>query len=59
MVEMRGGGGDVEAFYVCDFLHIVQSRSTVPRGLTYKCISVKFTPKLAIFKCICDCFGEI
>jgi hypothetical protein len=56
-------GGEVVTwglFMFVIFLHLqVQSGSTVPRGLTYKCVCVKFTLKLARFKCICDGFGKI
>jgi hypothetical protein len=42
------------------FLHLyVQSRSSVPRGLTYKCVCVKFTLKLVRLKCISDGFSKI
>jgi hypothetical protein len=36
-----------------------KSRSSMPRGLPKKCVSVKLTLILAIFQCICDGFGKI
>jgi hypothetical protein len=45
----------MEPVYVCDFFTLI---SSVPvdqsRGLPNFCVCVKFTLKLARFKCICD-----
>jgi hypothetical protein len=57
---MRGRGEVVtwDLFMFVISLHFyVQSRLTGLRGLPNFCVCVKFTLKLARFKCICDGFS--
>jgi hypothetical protein len=46
---MRGGGGDVEAFYVCDFFTHKFSPRQLCQGVSHHmCFCVKFTLKLIL-----------
>ena len=57
---MRGGGGDMEAFYGSDFFTHKFSPGQPCQGVSHQmCVCVKFTLKLVRFKCICDGFGKI
>jgi hypothetical protein len=59
----RDEGGEVVTWNLFMFMisvHLeVQSWLTGLRGLPNKCVCVKFTLKLARFKCICDGFSKI
>jgi hypothetical protein len=49
MVKMRGGGGDMEAFYGCDFFTHKFSPGQPCRGVSHHvCVGVKFTLKLIL-----------